>query len=125
MKLLKLPEKNDTWCSRPKDKMIADSWAEDSISPKYFKRSTWNLTCSENNFQKRRLNKDIIRQAKLKEVLSSRSLLQKNVKGNSMRKKKAILHRKLDIQMEGRIPEMINIEINILIQDIFVIKQYF
>ena len=42
-----------------------------------------------------------------------------------MRKKRAILHRKLDIQKEGRIPEMINIEINILMQDIFVIKQYF
>lgn len=36
-----------------------------------------------------------------------------------MRKNKAILHRKLDIQKEGRKPEMINIEINILIQDIF------
>lgn len=40
-------------------------------------------------------------------------------------RKKAILHRKLDIRKEGRISEMLNIEINILMQDIFVIKQYF
>lgn len=45
-------------------------------------------------------------------------------KKEKMRKNKAILDIKLDIQKEGRKPEMINIEINILIQDIFVIKQY-